>query len=269
MGSKVQSLDEALTLVTDGARLGVGGVLLQRKPIAFLTALARAGRRGLRFHSFLASLDAELLAAYGALAEASTGYVGFEHLGFAPAFSHAVDTGAIVSHEYSELMFIAGLRAALAGLPFMPTKAAAGSDVLRELGFAELRCPYTGTAVVAVPALQLDVAVIHAEAADERANVIGPASRDFLYDFDANIARAADRVVVTVERVASEDEVVAQRQRTLLFGYEVDAVVELPRGAAPTSLPGVYQPDLVAIRRYLAEAADRPAAAAMDRLVQT
>ena len=60
---RVVGMEEAVSLVPDGARLGVGGVLLQRKPIAFLDALVAAGRRDLRFHSFLASLDAELLAA--------------------------------------------------------------------------------------------------------------------------------------------------------------------------------------------------------------
>jgi len=261
---KVCSLDDAVARVRDGARLGVGGVLLQRKPIAFLCALVAAGRRDLTLCSFLASLDAELLAAHGALAAAEVGYVGFEHLGFAPAYSAAVDRGDVTVREHSEFLFVTGLRAALAGLPFLPTKAAAGSQVLAELGFAEITCPYTGTPLVAVPALVPDVAVLHAEAADRRGNVVGPARRDFLFDFDANLARAAKQVVVTVERVL--DDVSAERRRTLLFGYEVDAVVEVPRGAAPTGLPGRYPADLAAVRRYLGEAGD-DARAALQRLV--
>ena len=61
MTDRVSTLDDALTLVPDGALLGVGGVLLKRKPVAFLAALAAAGRRNLRAISFLASLEAELL----------------------------------------------------------------------------------------------------------------------------------------------------------------------------------------------------------------
>lgn len=255
---RVVDLDEAAGLVPDGARLGVGGVLLQRKPITLLDALVDRGVQDLRFHSFLASLDAELLAAHGALAETHSGYVGFEQLGFAPAHEAAVAAGRVAAHEYTEFLFVAGLRAALAGLPFMPAKGGQGSDVLDELGFETLRCPYTDTEVVAVPAMHLDVVVLHAEAADRHGNVLGPASRDFLFDLDANMARAADLVVVTVERLAADDEMRAERERTLLYGFEVDAVVEVPRGAAPTALPGAYDPDLAALRRYVERVGQDP-----------
>lgn len=268
MTAKVVDMRTAIDLVAPGARLGVGGVLLQRKPIAFLNALVDAGARDLRFHSFLASLDGELLAAHGLLAESHTGYVGFEQLGFAPAHGAAADSGRITAHEYTEFLFVAGLRASLAGLPFMPAKGGQGSEALAELGYETITCPYTGIPLVAVPAMQLDLTVIHAEAADERGNVMGPADRDFLFDLDANMARAADRVVVTVERIVTIDELRAARDRTILFGYEVDAVVEAPRGAAPTGLPGSYEPDLAALSRYVARVGDDPqsAAAAMDAL---
>lgn len=267
--NKVITLDDAVASVPDGCRLGVGGVLLQRKPIAFLAALVGAGRTHLAVHSFLASLDVELLAAHQRLAATHTGYVGFEQLGFAPAYGAAADAGSIDVHEYTEFLFVAGLRAALAGLPFMPAKGGQGSGTLAELGFATIICPYTGTPLVAVPATRLDVTVIHAEAADAEGNVMGPAERDFLFDLDANMARAADRCIVTVERIVSTAEIIEQRDRTLLFGYEVDGVVEAPRGAAPTALPGCYPADLHAITTYLSDATSDPAdaEAAMDRLL--
>lgn len=272
MADKVVDMPTAVAMVGTGSRLGVGGVLLQRKPIAFLNALVDAGVGDLRFHSFLASLDAELLAAHGRLGESHTGYVGFEGLGFAPAFGAAVDGevpgGGVAAHEYTEFLFVAGLRASLAGLPFMPAKGGQGSDELVELGYQTITCPYTGIPLVAVPAMQLDVTVLHAEAADADGNVLGPADRDFLFDLDANMARAADRVVVTVERLVTTEEVRAARDRTLLFGFEVDAVVLAPGGAAPTGLPGSYDPDLAALSRYVARvgADGSQAAAAMDEL---
>ena len=69
MPDRTSTLEAALRLVPDGALLGVGGALLKRKPVGFLTALAAAGRQDLRVVSFLASLDAEVLAAHGCLAE--------------------------------------------------------------------------------------------------------------------------------------------------------------------------------------------------------
>lgn len=258
--SKLTSLDDAAGLVGDGALLGVGGVLLRRKPIAFLAALAAAGRRGLRLASFLASLDVDLLVARGAVAEVHAGYVGFEQLGFAPAFGQAVAAGDVRALEYSELLFVSGLRASLAGLPFLPTRGARGSDLVAELGVEEIACPYTGERLLAAPALRPDVCVIHAEAADEHGNVLAPSTKDFLFDADANIARAAEAVVVTAERIVPTSEI--RRGGALLFSYEVTAVVEAPRGAWPTALPGIYGADVAAVRAYLEEAVADPGAAA-------
>ena len=258
--SKLTSLDDAAMLVGDGALLGIGGVLLRRKPIAFLVALAAAGRRDLRVASFLASLDVDLLVARGAVAEVHAGYVGFEQLGFAPAFGAAAAAGELRVLEYSELLFVSGLRASLAGLPFLPTRGARGSDLVAELGLREITCPYSGEQLLAAPAIRPDVCVIHAEAADEHGNVLAPSTQDFLFDADANIARAAETVVVTAERIVPTSEI--RRGGALLFSYEVTAVVEAPRGAWPTALPGVYGTDIEAVRAYLAAAEVDPAAAA-------
>lgn len=258
--SKLMEMGSAVELVADGARVGLGGVLLRRKPMAFLAALADAGRRDLRVYCFLAWMDVELLVARGAVAETHSGYVGFEQLGFAPAYGAAVAGGAVTPHEYSELLFVAGLRAAGSGVPFLPIRGAMGSDIVPELGLAEVTCPYTGETLLAAPAIRPDVAVIHAEAADAAGNVIAPSTHDFLYDADAALARAVDRVIVTAERVVSTDEIRAAD--ALLFSFEVDVVVAAPRGAWPTAVPGVYGADVEAVRAYLAAApADADAAA--------
>jgi len=263
------SLAQALASVPSGSRLGVGGVLLNRKPLGFLAALVAAGRRDLRYYGFLGSLDVELLAAADALAEVHAGYVGLEQLGFAPAYQAGQAAGRLRRVEYSEFMFVGGLRAALAGLPFMPVLGGVGSDLVGELGLAEVTCPYTGTPVLTVPAIRPDVTVLHAEAADDAGNVLGPADPDFLYDLDANLARASRRAVVTVERVVSRSEVVAANSRTLLFGFEVDAVVVLPGGARPGALPGSYPADLAGIADYLAAVEREPTTALSTLVAQT
>ena len=102
-----------------------------------------------------------------------------------------------------------------------------------------------------MPAMELDVAVIHAEAADGFGNVVRSASADFLDDADANLCRAAATVIVTVERVVDHAEVVAHNRDTVLHGFEVDAVVAVPGGARPTAVPGVYPADRTVIERYL------------------
>lgn len=251
--STLQRLEDVVAEIPDGSSVGLGGVLLKRKPMAAVAALAAAGRRRLGLFTFLGSVDVEALVAAGSVAEVHGGYVGFEQLGFAPAAKAAFEDGSVAFREYSEFLFVAGLRASLAGLPFMPAKGGAGSDLVDELGIVEIADPYTGTPVLAVPALRPDITFIHAEAADEHGNVAGPSSPDFLWDFDANIARAAARVVVTVEEIV---ESVAGR--AMLFAHEVDAVVLAPRGAAPSAMPGRYPADLARLRAYLADPGSGP-----------
>lgn len=271
MAVRVTSLGDALGLVPDGALLGVGGALLKRKPLRFLAALAGAGRRHLRAVSFLASVDVELLAAHGCLVELHCGYVGFEQLGFAPAINAATEAGEIRRVDYDEMVFASGLRASLAGLPFLPTRGGAGSQVTMDLGIQTVTCPYTGEELLAAPAIRPDVTVLHADAADREGNVLGPVHADFLFDMDANLARASERVIVTVERLANRDEIVHANRRTLLFGFEVDAVVVLPNGARPTAVPGSYPCDVSALSRYLEVAGKDPCRAgeAMHELVKT
>jgi glutaconate CoA-transferase, subunit A len=268
MPDRTSTLEAALSLVPDGALLGIGGALLKRKPVGFLAALAAAGRRDLRIASFLASLDAELLAAHGCLAELHCGYVGFEQLGFAPAVTAATAAGSLRRVDYSEVMFTSGLRAALAGLPFLPTRAGIGSQVTADAGIRMVTCPYTGDQLLAVPALRPDVSVLHAVAADREGNVLGPEQADFLFDMDANLARASHRVIVTVEQLVDAADTLAANRRTLLFGFEVDMVVVLPGGARPTALPGNYPAAIKSVSRYLQAAGQDPgqAAAAMDEL---
>jgi len=224
-------LTAAVDMVDDGVSLAAGGVLLHNKPLRFLDAVGRDGRQGLRYHTFLGSLDVEVLIAHGAVEELHTGYVGFEELGFAPLYQAAVNDGTVRVIEYTEYLFMSGIRAAGAGLPFMPTKGGLGSEVAKELGFVEIDDPYSDCRVLAVPAFHPDICVIHTWLADSLGNVAAPLERSFLWDYDANIARAARCVIVTAEEVADPSDFAARASDVLLYAHEVDAVVSLPGGA--------------------------------------
>lgn len=250
MVSKLIDMADATGMVRDGMRLGIGGTPTSRKPMAFVRALAQTGVRGIRLYTFLGSVDVEMLVAAQLVDQVHAGYVGLEHLGEAPAYRAATAAGDVVRYEYSEFMFVAGLRAAMAGLPFLPTRGGAGSELTTELGWSYVRCPYTGEDLLAAPAIEPDVTVIHAEAADERGNVIGPREPDFLFDLDANTARAARQVIVSVERIADRAEIRRTNRRRLLFGIEVTGIVHAPRGAWPTALPGVYGSDQAALAAH-------------------
>ncbi len=243
----IVELDAAIARVRDGDRVGIGGAVLSRKPMAAVRALAAADRRDLELVTFAGSLEVEELLEAGALAAVRSSYVGLGPHGAAPRFAEAVARETIDDLEESEWMLVGGLRAASAGMPFLATRAGVGSDLAAARGLKEVVDPYTGIAALAVPALPLDVAILHAWRADERGNVQTPWPPDHLADVDLLMARSAATVIVTVEEMVSVEEVVSTARDTVLYPFEVDAVAVVSGGAAPTAYPPLYSADTQAI----------------------
>ena len=227
--------DDAVALVEDGSTVAFSGAVLRGKPVAAARALARAGKRDLDLVTFTGSLEVELLLAAGSLRNVVSSYVGLGPHGLARGFSGAVAAGAVGDRELSEWMLVGGLRAAVMGVPFLPTRAALGSDLVAERGFRTVRDPYGGDELLAVPAIHPDVAFVHAWRADEEGNVQLPWPPDHLADVDVLVARAARTTIVSVEEIVSAEVVAAEPERTKLFGFEIDLLVEAPGGARPGS----------------------------------
>jgi glutaconate CoA-transferase subunit A len=133
------------------------------------------------------------------------------------------------------------------GVPFLPTKAQLGSDLMTyapdQLRACE--CPFTGGRLAAVRAITPDVAILHAHYADR----LGNTRKDGSLGMDRAGAHAARHVIVTVEKIVDSDFIRAQPERTLLPGLLVDAVVELPWGAYPLHLNGCYGSALAGFRQ--------------------
>jgi glutaconate CoA-transferase subunit A len=136
-------------------------------------------------------------------------------------------------------MYIAGLRAADLGLPFIPWKTPWGSDMVDRLGLKTVADPYSDAVLLAVPATQLDVAVIHVERADADGYIELPDEPDLIWDYDYLVARIAKVTIVCAEEVATPRD----PARVALVGREVTHVVETPGGAWPTGLHPRYEPD--------------------------
>jgi len=134
------------------------------------------------------------------------------------------------------------------GLPFMPVRGLIGTDYLRiRPDFKVIKNPYGEDDLVAIPAIRPRLALIHGFKADRYGNVLTDKRES-----DPLLARAADRTVASVEEIVAE--VVPERDRIVIPGVYVDAVVHLPGGAWPTACPGHYDADDGEIRRYLAAA---------------
>lgn len=266
--NKVSTLEEAVKLVPDGARIGFGGSnALWRRPMAFVRELVRAERTGLHLFNMIGGPEIDLLLGAGAVASTNSSYVGFDEIGHAPHFQAAARAGTPAIIEYSEFSFMASLRAAVMGLPFMPWKTAWGTDVVRNLGWKTIVCPYTGMELLAVPANPLDVTIIHASRCDSSGNVELPRPLDFIYDFDYTIARAAKQVIVCTERI----EPIEDPTRVALIGREVTCVVHTPRGAWPCGIASEYPVDIVHLAEEYLPAAATPEgfAAYLDRFVRS
>ena len=201
--------------------------------------------------SFAGSLDVEVLIRAGCVRSVSAAYVGLGRHGFAPHFTNAVKEATIDDREYSEWLMLGGLRAAAMGIPFLPTRAAAGSGLLDHLTIEPIVDPYGGAEYLAVPPLRPDVTVLHAWQASDDGNVQFAWPPEHLWDIDVMAARASSLVIVTVEQVVDAAEIAEQPQLTRLFSFEVDAVVELPGGSWPTSSPPLHSEDSVAIQEYV------------------
>lgn len=255
------NLDAAVAAIPDGALVYLGGAVLNRRPVALCRALASAGRRDLDVVTFAGSIDVDLLVGAGCAATVRSCYVGMGHAGFAPNFTAAVKAGRITDIEYSEWTMLQGIRAAADGLPFLPTRAGGGSEVVAALGLKEVVDPYTATSYLAVPPLHPDVTVLHAWRASPQGDVQFGWPPEHLWDVDVLAARAARTVIVTVEEIVPAEQVAQRSELTRLFGFEVDLLVEAPGGSWPTACPPVAVTDEQAVREYVRSGGDLAALA--------
>lgn len=241
------SLAEAVDRIPDGATLALGGTTLYRRPMAFSLALrssfVRSGRpRDLTLLCFTAGLESDVLVGAGLVRRVRTCYFGLEAFGFAPAFTAAVHAGALEVVEESEASLAMGIRARLAGIGFMPSPAWIGTDMFRLR--PEVRTvidPYSGEELTAFPAIECDVAVIHALQADPEGN----ASIGRHWGLDSELSLMAGEVIVTAERI------VERLDSAEIIAPSVDAVVEAPGGAWPTSCHPLYPLDGARLLEYL------------------
>src|SRR5262249_22828925 len=127
------------------------------------------------------------------------------------------------------------------------------SDLARALGLQTVDCPYTGEQLAAVPALNPDVALLHAH----RADMFGNVQVDGYRHMDADIAKAARTVIVSTERIVSPEEIAASPAQTMLPHFAVDAVVAAPHGSYPHECYGLYGPDFDHFTAYAAAAKEQ------------
>jgi glutaconate CoA-transferase, subunit A len=258
VADKRMTAEAATALIRDGDHVAIGGTLYSRTPMALVFALLRHRRRHLTVSRTLACYEIELLLATGALDRIVTSWVGIGlPWGLPPIFRHYAESGQVRYDEWSHLAMGLRYKAGAMGVPFLPSLTMLGSDLARTRDLQTVTCPYTGELLAAVPALNPDVALIHAH----RADMFGNVQVDGYRHMDTDMAKAARTVIVSAEEIVSADAIAARPDQTMLPHFAVDAVVPAPYGSYPHECYGRYGPDLEHFDAYAASVrADGPAA---------
>jgi len=254
-----QKLMTAAAVVADlrsGMTIGIGGWGSRRKPMSLVRAICRSDLADLTIVSY-GGPDVGMLLAAGKVRKLVYGFVSLDSIPLEPHFRAARQTGAIEAAEYDEGMLQWGLYAAACRLPFLPTRAGLGSDVPRvNPDLRTVRSPYDDEEeLLAVPALRLDAALVHASRADAHGNAqfLGPDPY-----FDDLFCMAAERAYVSCEQVVPTTELTADApvQTLRIQRWMVAGVVEAPRGAHFTSCEPDYGRDEEFQREYVSAAGD-------------
>lgn len=237
---KVMSLEEAAALVRDGEHVALGGSTASRTPMAMIWALIRAGRKDLAVSRSIVSTEGDLLFASGASRHILTSWFSQGIVwGVSRVMRAYTESKRARFEEWSHMSIGLRYRAGAMGIPFMPMRSMMGSDVAGRLpDLREMTCPFTGEKLLLVPALNPDVALIHVQ----RCDPYGNAQIDGLLFMDTDIAMAANRVIITAERIVSNDQIRRAPDQTKIPFFAVDAVVEAPYGCAPHECFGAYEP---------------------------
>ena len=252
MLDKRMSAADVVAQLDDGMTIGIGGWATRRKPMALVREIARSSLKDLTVVSY-GGPDVGLLCATGKVKKLVFAFVSLDHYPLEPHFRAARQAGAIEVLEVDEGMFHWGLRAAAMNLPFLPTRCGIGTDIIRQRGFdfKTVRSPYgDGEELVAMPALNLDVALIHAQRSDAKGNLLVTSPDPF---FDELFARAAPKCFAQVERIVptAELDMETNARFAIVERARITGVVEAAFGAHPTSAAPDYQLDLKHLKTYV------------------
>lgn len=230
-------------LVHDGDVLVIEGFT---HLICFAAAheIIRQRRRDLTLCRLTPDVIYDQMIAAGCARKLVFSWAGNPGAGSLHAFRRAVEATppTLALEEYSHFGMVARFCAGAARLPFWPLRDYQGTDLpTANPEIRSVACPYTGTAIATVPALNPDVTIVHAQRADAEGNtqIWG------LLGVQKEAAFASKRVIVVVEELVDSAVIRADPNRTIIPGLVVDAVVVEPWGAHPSYAQGCYDRDNV------------------------
>jgi acyl CoA:acetate/3-ketoacid CoA transferase alpha subunit len=234
--SKIMSEQDAVAkLVEDGDYIVWDCSEGMRGPMSLLREIIRQKKKDMwcagKFTFFIPSM----LVAAGCISKADMGFF----VGWGVGINKAVQEGRLKVFEYGNTVMTMRLKAGALGLPYMPMRILGGTDTFRYSAGRLIEDPFTGNPLVAMPALNPDVAIIHVHQADVYGNarVFGTGTAH------VESALASRKVILSTEEIIETEEIRRDPGRTAIPYYAVDAVVHAPFGAYPGECAGYYASD--------------------------
>jgi glutaconate CoA-transferase, subunit A len=258
--ARLAALPDAIAeLVRDGDTVALEG-FTHLIPVAAAAEIIRQGRRDLTLVRLTPDIVYDQLIGAGCARKLIFSWGGNPGVGSLHRFRDAVEHGwprPLEIEEHSHVGMANRYAASAAGLPFAVLRGYSGTDLPAHTATVRaVTCPFTGEVLSAVPALDLDVAVIHAQRADRAGNV----QMWGLTGVQKEAVLGARRSLVTVEEVV--DELDPRPDQVVLPSWVVTCVAEVPGGARPSYAQGYYDRDNDAYRAWDAVSRDRAAFAA-------
>jgi glutaconate CoA-transferase subunit A len=245
---KRMSEQEAISrFVHDGAYVGTELYGTVRAPMSLVRELIRQGKKDLRLAG-QGVLELDLIIAAGLVKAMDFTYIGLEVYGVSNALRRAVESGQIEKLvEWSNGGITWRFKAASMGVPFIPVRSMLGTDTFHYSAAKAVQCPFTGATLCLLPALILDVGLIHVHRADQYGN----AQIEGISGFAVEMSRACKRLIISAEEVVPTGELRRYPDRTTIPYYLVDAVVEAPFGSHPGEMCYLYERDEEGIKEWV------------------
>ncbi len=223
-----------------------------RCPMSIVNEIIRQDIKNLRLVG-QGVYESDVLLAAGLVKEMDFTYIGLELYGISHVIRREIDAGRVKKIvEWSNGALVWRFKAAAMGVPFIPVRSMLGTDTFKYSAAKLVECPYTGDPIALVPALILDVGIIHVHRADKYGNCQIDGITGFAYE----MSRASKTLIVSAEEIIPTEEIRRQPDRTIIPYYLVDAVVHAPFGSHPGEMNGVYDRDEAHIKAYFEDSKD-------------
>jgi glutaconate CoA-transferase, subunit A len=251
VSDKRQTLHDAIAAhVRDGDSIALGLALESGIPFAAVHEMIRQGRRELTLIGPISDMAFDQLIGAGSVSRVIAAWVGNVAGGSGYAFRRAVEQGIpgpIEVEDHSNFTVGLGLKAAAMGVPYLPTFTGLGSDIVRDHPRVKpIADPFGGPPMLAVGAIRPEVAIVHAQRSDRHGNAHLWGNLGLTME----AVYAARRTIVTCEEIVADDVIRSDPNRTVIPGFLVDAVAEVPGGALPASVQGYWRRDFEPFLSY-------------------